>query len=87
MGAPARLRDAAPFRPLDFRSDDVVVGEFLGDQELLVLSPSEAGLRRVLIALPLDARSEWFGAATSLVDFLDKYFGAGGSKYWEQGGK
>jgi hypothetical protein len=73
-------------RPPDIRSDDVVLGEFLGDQELLVFSPSESGVRRILVALPLDPRFEWFGAARSLSEFLAKYFDAGGEKYWEQAG-
>ncbi len=51
-----------------------------------MFSPSEAGLHRVLVALPLDPRSEWFGAGKGLADFLDAYFEAGGRKYWEQSG-
>jgi hypothetical protein len=70
-------------RPREFRADDVIVGEFIGDQELLVLAPFEEGLRRVLIALPLDERSDWSGAATSLAEFLDRYLKASGEKYWE----
>jgi hypothetical protein len=70
-------------RPQDMRDDDIVVGEFLGDQELLVFAPSEGGLRRVLIALPLDARTEWFGVASDLAQFLVSYFDARGDKYWE----
>jgi hypothetical protein len=58
----------------------------LGDQELVVLAPSESGTRRVLIALPLDHRADWFAAASSLDEFLEKYFAAVGEKYWERGG-
>lgn len=70
-------------RPQDVRDDDIVVGEFLGDQDLLVYAPSEVGLRRVLIAQPLDARTDWFGVASGLAQFLDSYFDACGDKYWE----
>ena len=70
-------------RPQDVRDDDIVVGEFLGDQELLVVAPSEEGVRRVLIALPLDARADWFGVAGDLAQFLASYFAARGDKYWE----
>lgn len=77
----ANERDA---RPSDFKPDDVVVGEFLGDQELLVLAPSESGQRRVLIALPLDSRADWFGAAGDLGEFLVRYFDSSGEKYWER---
>ena len=71
-------------RPKDLRADDVVIGEFLGDQELLVVAPSESNRRRVLVALPLDARGDWFGAASEIDEFLDDYFEAGGNKFWER---
>lgn len=70
-------------RPVDFRSDDIVIGEFLGDQELVVIAPSESGARRILVALPLDPRSDWYAAAESLAHFLIAYFDASGGKYWE----
>lgn len=77
----AQERDA---RPVDLRPEDVVLGEFLGDQELLVLAQSETGRRRVLIALPLDSRAHWFGAAPDLGEFLARYFDSAGEKYWER---
>ena len=58
--------------------------EFLGDQELLVLAPSESSRRKVLIALPLDSRADWFGAGRDLGEFLGRYFDSVGEKYWEQ---
>jgi hypothetical protein len=70
-------------RPGAYRPDDVVIGEFLGDIELLVMAPSEAGDRRVLVALPLDDRHDWFPAAPSLARFLEKYLESRGGKYWE----
>jgi hypothetical protein len=79
-GCTAREREA---RPSDLRPDDIVIGEFLGDQELVVLAPSETGRRRMLIALPLDHRGDWFGAASNLGEFLENYFDAGGTKFWE----
>jgi hypothetical protein len=70
-------------RPGAYRPDDVVIGEFLGDLELLVMAPSEVGDRRILVALPLDDRQDWYPAASSLAQFLEKYLGSYGSKYWE----
>lgn len=67
----------------DFRSDDVVIGEFLGDQELLVLSPSRGNGQKVLVTLPLDGRAEWYSVASNLGEFLDLYAGRQGQKYWE----
>jgi hypothetical protein len=66
-----------------YLSGDVVIGEFLGDSELLVISPGESGNRRVLVALPLDKRPEWYGVGTSLAEFLERYLEALGAKYWE----
>lgn len=71
-------------RPSEFSPDDVVIGEFLGDQDLLVVAPSEVGERRVLVALPLDGRSDWHGAGTDLATFLERYVSAGGEKFWER---
>jgi hypothetical protein len=71
-------------RPQDMRADDVVLGEFLGDQELLVIAPSESGRRRVLVALPLDPREDWFGVAEDMAKFLYSFLHAEGNKYWER---
>lgn len=70
-------------RPEDLQSGDVVIGEFLGDQELLVLAPAERGARRLLVALPLDPRADWYGVGAGLTPFLRAYFDAGGEKFWE----
>jgi hypothetical protein len=70
-------------RPVSYRDDDLVVGEFLGDQELVVLAPSEMGRGHVLVALPLDDRPDWYAAADDLAGFLDRYLEALGDKYWE----
>ena len=69
----------------DVSGDDIVIGEFLGDQELLIVAPGESGVRRMLVALPLDARTDWYGAGADLVSFLERYIKAGGEKFWEQG--
>ncbi|PKQ24491.1 MAG: hypothetical protein CVT65_02805 [Actinobacteria bacterium HGW-Actinobacteria-5] len=70
-------------RPEDMVADDVVLGEFLGDSELLVYAPSSIGERRYLIALPLDSRRDWFAAGTTVVEVLQKLIEADGDKYWE----
>ena len=70
-------------RPSDFRADDVVVAEFLGDLELLIFAPSEDGDRRVMVALELDPRDEWYGVGSSLREFFEKYLEAQGKKFWE----
>ena len=69
---------------LEWRDDgvvegDVVVGAFLGDQDLLIIDRDGA----VLIALPLHPRTDWHRPAASLVDFLEAYLAARGAKFWE----
>ncbi len=78
-----RTRRERETRPEAFGSDDFVVGEFLGDQDLLVLVSSGVGERRVLVALPLDARPAWYSAGADLGDFIARYVETGGDKYWE----
>lgn len=69
----------------DFRSGDLIIGEFLGDSDLLVLrcDASSPDFGNVLIALPLDSREEWYLAANSLESFLSQYIAAKGDKFWE----
>jgi len=83
MASAARSARERATRPLEFKDDDVVIGEFLGDQELLVLAPSEDGRRQVIVALPLDPRADWLPAGTNLGEFFDTYFVVGGRKFWE----
>lgn len=69
-------------RPSEFKPDDIVIGQFLGDQDLVVLASETSG-RRILISLPLDGRRDWFRVAPDLGQFLTTYFEHHGDKYWE----
>lgn len=66
-------------RPADFEDGDVVLGEFLGDLELLVVD----AMGSVRVALPLDPRTNWYVAAADLAGFLTRYREAHGAKFWE----
>lgn len=72
-------------RVRDCLSGDRIVGKFLGDSDLLLvrcdLSSNDFG--KVLVALPLDARDDWYVVAPSLTEFLNKYTEAEGNKFWE----
>jgi hypothetical protein len=71
-------------RPRDFLDDDIVIGSFFGDGDVLVSAgPVAKGQRRVMVALPLDPREEWPTVAHSFEEFLSKYVSAEGDKYWE----
>ena len=80
----ARTTKERASRPDELAPDDVVVGEFLGDLDLLVLAPGERADRKVLVALPLDPRRDWHGVGATLGDFLAAFIDAGGDKWWEQ---
>lgn len=67
-------------RPDEYKQDDIVLGEFLGDQDLLVVEGSSGA---VLVAMPLDSRRDWWPAASGVGEFLERYVAAEGSKYWE----
>jgi hypothetical protein len=69
----------------DFRSGDLIIGEFLGDADLLLLrcDATSPDFGNVIIALPLDSREEWYIAAHSLESFLRQFIAAQGEKFWE----
>lgn len=79
-----RSVDERVARSADFGPYDIVLGEFLGDQELLVVASDGNGNGvRILIALPLYERPEWFRVETSLEGFLRQYLANLGEKFWE----
>ena len=80
----ARTAREKSARPDDIHADDIVLGEFLGDSELLVYAPSADGPRRYLIALPLDSRDNWYAAGATAAEVFERYAASGGEKYWEQ---
>jgi hypothetical protein len=73
-------------RARDFAEGDLVIGEFLGDSDLLVIrcDPQERDYGRVMVALPLDPRSDWYSVAGNLEAFLEEYERAEGAKFWEK---
>jgi hypothetical protein len=72
-------------RKEDFRPGDLVIGEFLGDADLLVLRCDETSpdFGNIIIALPLDSREEWDIAGLTLESFLNQLIVANGDKFWE----
>jgi len=72
-------------RPNDFVEGDLILGRFLGDQDLLLMrcNPEERDFGQLLIALPIDTRRNWYRPASNLADFLEAYEQAEGAKYWE----
>jgi len=63
---------------------DLVIGEFLGDSDLLMLRCDENSpdFGKVLVMLPLDARKDWPVAGTTLGEFLLRFMSELGRPWW-----
>lgn len=64
---------------------DLIVGRFLGDQDLLLVrcDPDAFDFGRVKVVLPLDIRADWYDVAANFGSFLENYEREEGDKYWE----
>jgi hypothetical protein len=72
-------------RPESFIEGDLIVGEFLGDSDLLFVrcDRSAKDYGGVTVALPIDPRREWTKVGADFGDFLRAYIKAKGDKFWE----
>lgn len=72
-------------RKRDVSRGDLVIGRFLGDSDLLLIrcDPSAEDFGSVVVALPLDDRSDWPHIAKNFGVFLDEYERKEGDKHWE----
>jgi hypothetical protein len=66
-------------RPESVQGDDIILGAFLGDQDLLLLD----GVGHIRVAMPLDDRPNWPRPAEALDEFLDLFLRRNGEKFWE----
>lgn len=73
------------YREDDFFDGDLVIGEFLGESDLVIMRCDKLSIDfgEVLIALPIDPRKDWHKVASSLSEFLEKFIENNGDKYWE----
>ena len=67
-----------------FESEDLIIGEFLGDSDLLVVrcNPNSTDFGQIIIALPIDHREDWYYLTYSLPEFLQKFINSQGEKFW-----
>ncbi len=72
-------------RQRDHRNGDLVVGEFKGDSDLLLVrcDPSDDDFGSVLVVPPLDSRDEWEVVAPNLRVFVEALEVEQGQKFWE----
>ena len=70
--------------PSNFKSTDIILGEFIGDLEMLLINcdPDE-DYGSVYVVLEIYDRSHWPKVADNFSGFLEQYVSAQGDKYWE----
>ena len=78
-------REVADSRPNDLYRTDLVDGRFRGDSDMLIIrcDADEADFGAIVIALPLDRRSDWYFTSMCLADFLREFIETRGRKFWE----
>jgi len=67
----------------DFRSDELIIGRFRGDSEILIVSCGDDEYGTIRVGLPIDKYPDWPVVAKNFKEFLEKYAEADGNKYWE----
>jgi len=69
-----------------FSNEDLLIGKFIGDSELLLVNcdHDSTTFGSILIANPILKRQKWIRAAASFNEFLDMYLAHEGAKYWEK---
>ena len=69
----------------EFQDKDLIIGEFLGDSDLLVVRGDQDSddFGQVIISLPIDHRSDWYYLPYLLPEFLQKFINSQGEKFWE----
>jgi hypothetical protein len=71
------------WRGEDLKNTDLVIGEFLGDLDLLILSLAELDYGMVIICTPIGPRVNWLKLNMNFENFLVKYIEQEGNKFWE----
>lgn len=72
-------------RSRDFKDGDLIVGEFIGDSDLLLVRCDEScdDFGNVIAVNAIDARNEWSLISSSFDQFFLDYYESQGDKYWE----
>lgn len=73
-------------RSQDFEESDLVIGQFLGDSQLLLIScdKNSSLYGSLKIVMPIDPRGDWPMVGKNLGDFLLRYSSGYGDKFWEE---
>lgn len=88
FGAEESLRKTKEWKeiyPEEFVLGDLVIGEFLGDAQFVVMrcNQEKEDWGQVVIGFPIDVRAEWPNVAGSVAEFVEKTLASPDMKYWE----
>ena len=64
-------------------SSDMIIAEFLGDLDLLIISCDETDYGQVIVAISIYERKNWYFLKMNFIDFLEKYIENEGNKFWQ----
>ncbi len=71
-------------RPVDFHTDDLIVGRFFGDSDVLVMENDfEQGASVLYVAGPIDKRDDWYKLNVKFSEFVTLVIQKQGDKFWE----
>jgi hypothetical protein len=69
----------------DLTPDDIIIGEFLGDSDLLMVNcdQSTPHFGSIWVVPPIDPREDWDRVGSDMNEFISNFVKSGGQKYWE----
>ncbi len=80
-----KTQDFEAERKRDFQQGDLIIGEFIGDSELLLIrcDSSNSDFENVITVNPIDPREDWSMISIDFEIFLVDYYQSQGDKFWE----
>lgn len=70
------------WRGEDLNDEDLIIGEFLGDLDLVVISLSKINYGNISICTPMEPREDWYHLNMNFEEFLERYIAGDGDKFW-----
>jgi SMI1 / KNR4 family (SUKH-1) len=73
-------------RARDAVKDDLIIGRFIGDSQLLLIrcDPDAGDFGNVIVVGPIDRRADWDFVANSFREFLNRYIESRGDMFWAE---
>lgn len=69
----------------DALKSDLIIGEFYGDSDLLLVrcDPNSDDYGSIFVVLPIEKRQDWYIVANTFEEFINKFYETQGDKFWE----